>query len=173
MSTHFEDTLPAAIRQMLAVDGSELGDYSDVLRNQTILARLAMRRALKAAAMEEYSQEEVVEMGDAVEPPNPEDVSKITERAVNARMELADRANRTLTDIKTKRLEAIEKFQDKAADKPKPANITFQRVETSPRHLILRYLRLNRVDDAKLVAKDHNIPWTEFEHKVQTEYVEA
>lgn len=167
MSTRFEDSLPASIQQLMDIEDSELGDFSEALRAQTILARLATRRALKAAACEELSKAEIVEMGDTAEVP---DVEVITEKGVNKRLELAASINRSVVEIKSKRLEAIDKYKEKADDKPKPMNIVFTRAETSPRHLILRYLRLNRVRDAKIVAKDNNLPWEEFEPHVNKQY---
>lgn len=163
----FEDSLPASIQELMDIEDSELGDFSEALRAQTLLARLATRRALKAAAAEEYSKAEVVEMGDKTEVP---DVEVITEKGVNKRLELAASINRSVVEIKAKRLEAIDKFKEKADDKPKPMNIVFTRAETSPRHMILRYLRLNRVRDAKIVAKDNNLNWSEFEQHMNKAY---
>lgn len=166
-AVRFEDSLPASIQEMMDIEDSELGDYSEALRAQTLLARIATRRALKAAAAEEYSKAEVVEMGDKVDVP---DIDVIGEKATSKRIELAANLNRSVVEIKTKRHEAIERFQEKAEDKPKPANIVFTRAETSPRHMILRYIRLNRIRDAKLVAKDHNLDWKEFEPHVNKAY---
>lgn len=166
----FEDSLPASIQMMMDIEDSELGDYSEALRAQTILARIATRRALKAAAAEEWSQAEVVEMGDKREVP---DMEIVGEKATNKRLELAANLNRSVVEIKTKRHEAKERFAEKAEDKPKPANIVFTRAETSPRHMILRYLRLNRVRDAKIVAKDNNLDWREFEPHVDRVYSHA
>lgn len=166
-ATRFEDSLPASIQELMDIEDSELGDFSEALRAQTLLARLATRRALKAAAAEESSGAEVVEMGDTSEVPN---VEVITEKGVNKRLEIAANLNRSVVEIKSKRLEAIDKFKDKANDRPKPMNIVFTRAETSPRHMILRYLRLNRIRDAKIVARDHNLDWKEFEPHVNKTY---
>lgn len=166
-ASRFEDCLPASIQEMMDIEDSELGDYSEALRAQTILARIATRRALKAAAAEEYSKAEIVQMGDKVEVP---EIEIVGEKATNKRIELAANLNRSVVEIKTKRHEAKERFAEKAEDKPKPANIVFTRAETSPRHMILRYLRLNRVRDAKLVAKDSNLDWREFEPHVDRAY---
>lgn len=166
-ATRFEHSLPASIQELMDIEDSELGDFSEALRAQTLLARLATRRALKAVAAEEFSGTEVVEMGDSVDVP---DVEVITEKGVNKRLEIAATLNRSVVEIKSKRLEALDKFKDKANDKPRPMNIVFTRAETSPRHMILRYLRLNRVRDAKLVARDHNLNWSEFEPHVNKVY---
>ncbi len=163
----FEDSLPASIQELMDIEDSELGDYSESLRAQTILARLATRRALKAAAADEYSKAEIVEMGDKVEVP---EVDVVGEKATNKRLEIALAANRSVVEIKTKRHEAKERFAEKAEDKPRPANIVFTRAETSPRHMILRYIRLNRIRDAKIVAKDYNLDWSEFEPHVNQVY---
>lgn len=164
----FEDSLPASIQMMMDIEDSELGDYSEALRAQTILARIATRRALKAAAAEEWSKAEIVQMGDTTEVP--ESTELVGEKATNKRLELAANLNRSVVEIKTKRHEAKERFAEKAEDKPKPANIVFTRAETSPRHMILRYLRLNRVRDAKIVAKDNNLDWREFAPHVNQAY---
>lgn len=160
MDTSFEESLPASIQQMLDVEDSELGDFSEALRNQTILARLSMRRVLKGARMEEYADSETVETDDNIEQP----MILITEKDLSKRMEIADRANRTLTDIKAKRLEAIDRYAEKAEDKPKPAQVVFKRAVTSPRNMIMRFIKLERFEEAKTVAKDNCIPWEEFEH---------
>ncbi len=169
-ATRFEDSLPASIQELMDIEDSELGDFSEVLRAQVLLGRLCTRRALKAVAAEEFSRAEVVEMGDTAEVP---DLEKITERAINKRIELAANVNRSVSEIKKARLEAIDKYKEKADDKPKPMSIVFTRAETSPRHLILRYLRLNRVRDAKIVARDHNLKWAEFEPHVNQMYSQA
>jgi len=149
------------------VEDSELGDFSEAVRNSTVLMRLSMRRALKGVAQAEYSKAEIVEMGDTAPVPDIDPADIICEKAVNKRLEIADRASRTLADVKMRRLEALEKFKEKAEDKPKPANIVFTRAQTSPTHLIMRYIQFNRIDEAKTVASDHGMDWTKFEKIVE------
>jgi hypothetical protein len=167
----WEDTLPASIQLLLDVKDEELGDYAETIRKQTIISRLAYKRAVEGVALGEYNTQEIVEMGDSTEPPDNAQVLK--DRDITARLELATKANKALVDIKTARLDAIEKFKDKASDTPKPANITFHRTETSPSLLVRRLLILGRTAEARTVAKDNGLDWAQFENHSQVESVES
>jgi len=171
MAFQWEDTLPASIQALLDVRDSELGDFAEAVRSQTVLSRLAYKRALEAAAVETYTGGEIVEMGDSTEPPGSAPILK--DRDITARIDVALKANKSLVDIKQARLDAMEKFKEKASDKPKPASITFHRAETSPSILVRRLLILGRKDEAKQVAKDNRLDWAEFEKATQEEGVGA
>ncbi len=171
MAFPWEDTLPESIQALLEVRDNELGDFAESVRSQTVLARLAYKRALEGAATEAYSAGEVVEMGDTTEPPASAPVMR--DRDITERINTAVKANKALVEIKKARLEAIEQFQEKASDKPKPAAITFHRVETSPSILIRRLLILGRKEEAQQVAKDNGLAWSQFEQTAQKETVGA
>lgn len=160
----WHDSLPASIQALLEVREDELGDYSAAVRQQTVLSRLAYKRAVEAASSEHLTAAEVVEMDG--EPPMPRAI--LSSRDVDNRFEVAIRANKALVDMKTTRLDAQERFEEKAKDKkqPKPLNLNFVRGETSPTLLIQRLLILGRKDDAKQTAKDHNLEWSQFETEV-------
>lgn len=166
----WEDTLPASIQMLLEVKDEELGDYAESIRKQTIISRLAYKRAVEGVALGEYQAQEIVEMGNSTEPPDNAPV--LRDRDITSRLELATKANKALVDIKTARLDALEKFKEKASDQPKPANITFHRTETSPSLLIKRLLILGRTAEAMAVAKDNGLDWAPFAAQVQAESVE-
>jgi len=171
MASRWESNLPAAIQLLLDVKDEELGDFAETIRSQTVISRLAYKRAVEAVAQSEYTSAEIVEMGDTTD--GPSNVSTLRDRDITSRLEMATKANKALIDVKAARLEALEKFKEKALDQPKPANIVFHRTETSPSLLVRRLLILGRTEEAKTVARDNKLDWAQFEQHRSVESVES
>jgi len=156
----WHNNLPRDIRQALNVDQSTLGDFSEAVERLEILSRLATRRAVEGFGAESWTKEEVVEMGDTIEPPSKKP-TKVDDKELSLRFDVAIRANKELAKVKYLRLDAQKKHKQKAADVPERANIVFEVRHTSPERKIEALKRLRRFDEARAVAKEHNIAYEE------------
>lgn len=128
MDTDWLDTLSPDIRAALDVADDVLNDFAGSVRMAEALARLAFRRAVQGVSQD---SNEYVELGDE------DNYEGITEYDINARMNVALRANAEAAKIKELRLQMLEKFED-VVDQPKPANIRFNVVETPKEDQVAR-----------------------------------
>lgn len=154
----WHSNLPAEVRTALAVDKETLGDFSEVVERLEVLSRLASRRAIEGFAADKWKPEEVVEMGDQVEPPSEAPV-RVDDKELSLRFDVAIRANKELAKVKALRLDAQKKHKDKASDVPERANIVFEVRHTSPERKIEALKRLKRFEEARELAKQHNIEY--------------
>jgi hypothetical protein len=152
--------LPDDVKGALHVDKESLGDFSETVERMEILARLATRRAVEGFAGDKYTQGEVVEMGNTIEPPDQKPAT-IEEKEQSLRFDVAVRANKELAKVKYLRLDAQKRHKQKAADVPERANIVFEVRHTSPERKIESLKRLKRYDEARALAKQHNIEYEE------------
>lgn len=155
----WQDSLPLEVRQALEVDPASLGDFSSAVQRLDVLSNLATRRAIEAVAPEMRGREEVVELGDTVEPPSNEKVYDLDDKEISLRLDVAVRATKELVKAKKERLAAQDLFKDKAEDLPQK-----QRVEVHVRHVhpvrrLAALKRLKRFEEAAAFAKEAGIAY--------------
>jgi hypothetical protein len=151
--------LPVDMRKALNVEKETLGDFSESVERLEVLARFATRRALEGMGATEFSEGEIVEMGDVVEPPAAAKV--IEEKELSLRFDVAIRANKEVIHAKMIRLDAQKKHKAKASDTPERANITFDVRHTSPERKLEALKKLGRHTEAKELARAHNLEYEE------------
>jgi len=156
----WHDELPQSMREVLRVDRETLGDFSEPVERLEILARFATQRAIEGMAQERYSKGEIVEMGNTIEPPEKEAVG-IEEKEISLRFDVAIRANKEVVKARQMRLDMQKKHKDKASDVPVRANVTFDVRHTAPERKIAALKKLRRFDEAKKLAEQHNIEYSE------------
>lgn len=110
-------SLDPHLQEMLIIASASLEDFASNVRQADTLALLSFRRAL-----------------DAVN--NPAALG-LTEKDVQARIELARRANAQAAEVKAQRLEVLDKFEN-IADAPRPANIEYTVIQAPLRQQIAR-----------------------------------
>jgi hypothetical protein len=162
----WEDALPDEMKQMLEVTDTDLDDTTDGLRRMEALTRVSYRRALEGVAQQQYTQGEIVEMGDDRDVPV---ISPLSDKDVSKRVEVYLAAEKSLLEQKKMRIELKEKHADKVKDKPKPANLTFQITAPSARNQIQKLIRLGRTKDAHDLAKYHGLDYAELEAEITVE----
>ncbi|MEK9736246.1 MAG: hypothetical protein VW239_02865 [Candidatus Nanopelagicales bacterium] len=100
---------------MLVIAASSLEDFASNVRQADTLALLTFRRAVDAVNSQ----------------------GTLTEKDVQARIDLARRANAQAAEVKAQRLEVLDKFEN-ISDAPRPANIEYTVVQAPLRQQIAR-----------------------------------
>lgn len=165
----WKETLPLEVRQALQIEHSTLGDFSSAIERLDALSSLATRRAVEAVAREMRAQEEVVELGDSVEPGDNGKVYDLDDKEVSLRVDVAVRATKELVKAKKERLAAQEAYSDKANDLPQRAMVEVHVRHVHPVRKLAALKRLKRYAEAEQFAKENNLAYNADETWEQTQ----
>jgi len=146
-------SLPQHIQEALDVIDESLNDFAGNVRIAETLGKIAFRRAIDAVAAQSRAEE-----GDYVETEDdlgPIGTTLIPDVEVNARMDIALRANREAARIKEQRVRMIDEFTE-VTDMPKPANLNFHVIRSSKSEQAkkMRAIGLNKEAEALEVEEE-------------------